>query len=95
MNAIEAVEGKNPGIIEITTTTQNGHCAMILKDNGVGMDEEELSKIFEPFITSKKNGTGLGLTNTQNIILNHKGHISVESKKGEGTTFIILLPFEK
>lgn len=95
VNAIEAVEGKNPGIIEITTTTQNGHCAMILKDNGVGMDEEELSKIFEPFITSKKNGTGLGLTNTQNIILNHKGHISVESKKGEGTTFIILLPFEK
>lgn len=95
VNAIEAVEGKNPGIIEITTTTQNGHCAMILKDNGVGMDEEELSKIFEPFITSKKNGTGLGLTNTQNIILNHKGHISVESKKGEGTTFIILLPFER
>ncbi len=95
VNAIEAVEGKSNGTIEITTTSLNGHCAMILKDNGVGMDEEALSKVFEPFITSKKNGTGLGLTNTQNIILNHKGHITVESSKGEGSIFTILLPFEK
>ena len=43
------------------------------------------------FFTNKDNGNGLGLTNTQNIILNHKGKIEVESKEGEGTTFVLTL----
>jgi signal transduction histidine kinase len=55
------------------------------------MDAEELSKIFEPYFTNKPKGHGLGLTNTQNIILNHQGTINVESEVGEGSTFIIKL----
>ena len=55
------------------------------------MDKDALSRLFEPYFTSKPNGNGLGLTNTQNIILNHKGDIIVKSEKGAGTTFIITL----
>jgi len=49
--------------------------------------------VFEPYFTNKPKGTGLGLTNTQNIILNHNGQIGFESKKGAGTTFTIHLCF--
>jgi signal transduction histidine kinase len=55
--------------------------------------EESQPRIFEPYFTNKSKGTGLGLTNTQNIILNHNGQIAFESKKGEGTTFTIQLNF--
>ena len=57
------------------------------------MDEETLSKLFEPYFTNKSKGNGLGLTNSQNIILNHKGSIEVESELGIGTSFIIFLDF--
>ena len=53
------------------------------------MDELALSKLFEPYFTTKQKGNGLGLVNTQNIILNHKGSINAESKLGTGTTFTI------
>jgi signal transduction histidine kinase len=93
VNAIEAME-PNKGILEITTTTSkiNSTCIIIIKDNGVGMSEEFLSRLFEPFFTSKEKGNGLGLTNTQNIILHHKGNIAVKSEIGKGTTFIVSLP---
>ena len=68
---------------------------IIIIDNGHGMDDESLSKLFEPYFTNKPNGNGLGLTNTQNIILNHKGDITVQSKRNEGTSFIITLDFAK
>jgi signal transduction histidine kinase len=55
------------------------------------MDEEALQKLFEPYFTSKMKGNGLGLTNTQNIILNHKGKINAYSKPGKGAMFIITL----
>jgi signal transduction histidine kinase len=54
---------------------------------------ESLAKLFEPYFTSKASGSGLGLTNTQNIILNHNGNIRVESELGKGTQFIISLNF--
>jgi signal transduction histidine kinase len=62
-----------------------------ISDNGVGIDKDSLDKIFEPYYTGKSKGNGLGLTNTQNIILNHKGTINVESKLNEGSTFTISL----
>jgi signal transduction histidine kinase len=90
INAIEAMEpGK--GILEITTKEEGGKCVIIINDNGIGMDAEALSKVFEPYFTNKPKGHGLGLTNTQNIILNHQGTISVESEAGRGSTFIIKL----
>lgn len=92
INATEAIEGDN-GIIEIKTEAMDDSCVITISDNGQGMDQKALSKLFEPFITSKANGTGLGLTNAQNIILNHKGSINVESTLSKGSTFIIHLPF--
>lgn len=90
INAIEAMEpGK--GILKITTKEEGGKCVIIITDNGKGMDAEELSKVFEPYYTNKPKGHGLGLTNTQNIILNHQGTIIVESETGRGTSFIIKL----
>jgi signal transduction histidine kinase len=63
----------------------------MIKDNGIGMNDSSLSRIFEPYFTQKESGNGLGLTLTQNIILNHKGNIAVESSPGKGTMFTISL----
>ena len=90
INAIEAMES-GKGILKITTKEEGGKCVIIITDNGKGMDAEELSKVFEPYYTNKPKGHGLGLTNTQNIILNHQGTIIVESETGRGTSFIIKL----
>lgn len=90
---INAVEAMAPGlgILHISTSARNNKCVITIMDNGPGIDEESLSKVFEPYFTSKASGTGLGLTNTQNIILNHNGEIVLESNKGVGTTFTIRL----
>ncbi len=90
VNAIEAMEpGK--GLLEIFTRNQGNKCIVEIRDNGAGMDRETTSKLFEPYFTGKQKGHGLGLTNTQNIILNHKGTIQVNSKPGAGSTFTIFL----
>lgn len=94
INAVEAIDGKKEGLIEIKTEAKDGNCIVTITDNGKGMDQKEMAKLFEPFITSKVNGTGLGLTNSQNIILNHKGVIHAESTPGKGTSFTIQLPFQ-
>jgi signal transduction histidine kinase len=92
VNAIEAME-PGRGILQIHTLSKDDKCVVSITDNGPGIEEESLPKVFEPYFTSKPKGTGLGLTNTQNIILNHNGHIGFESKKGLGTTFTIQLDF--
>ena len=68
--------------------------AVILEigDNGPGINESLISKIMEPFFTTKEEGTGLGLSIVARIIEEHKGFIDIKSKEGEGTTFIITLP---
>ncbi len=90
---VNALEAMNPdkGILQLKTTTNDHKCLVTIADNGPGIDEDSLSKVFEPYFTSKSTGTGLGLTNTQNIVLNHNGVIGLESKKGAGTTFSIQL----
>ncbi len=66
-------------------------------DSGVGMDEERLSQLFDPFYTSQTvgEGTGLGLSVAQGIVQNHKGSIFVESSKGKGAMFTVLLPVQQ
>ena len=94
VNAIEAMEpGK--GILRIQINRREDKCTITITDNGSGMDGEAAVRIFDPYFTTKIKGNGLGLTNTQNIILNHKGNISVESEKGKGTVFIITLDAEQ
>ena len=95
VNAIEAMEtGK--GILQLKTRMQENKCIIEIRDNGKGMDEEVRQKLFEPYFTSKPKGNGLGLTNTQNIILNHNGNIRVYSEPGTGSLFVITLdPLKK
>ena len=64
-------------------------------DTGPGIREEHLSRVFDPFYTTKANGTGLGLSITRQIIEQHAGTISVDSKAGKGTAFQITLPLSK
>jgi len=90
VNAIEAME-KDKGLLQVYTKKEEDKCVIEIKDNGKGMDEELLQKIFEPYFTAKLAGNGLGLTNTQNIILNHGGNIKVISKSGRGSSFFITL----
>jgi PAS domain S-box-containing protein len=63
-----------------------------VKDEGEGIPEQNLARIFDPYFTTKKEGSGLGLAITFSIIKNHGGHINVESRAGEGTTFEVYLP---
>ncbi len=63
-----------------------------IQDTGTGIDEKSLEKIFDPYFTTKKTGSGLGLAVTFSVIKKHKGHITVQSKVGEGTTFYVYLP---
>jgi signal transduction histidine kinase len=90
VNAIEAME-KDKGVLTIYCREENDKCIIDIKDNGIGMDEETQQKLFDPYFTKKTGGNGLGLTNTQNIILNHRGSIYVKSRLDEGSVFTIIL----
>ncbi|MCE7071395.1 MULTISPECIES: ATP-binding protein [Dyadobacter] len=87
-NAIEAME-EDKGILRITTKSQGENIQVIFTDNGCGISEEHMEKIFEPYFTGKNNGMGIGLSTTMSIIHAHHGRIDVESEIGTGTTFTI------
>ncbi|TVP42954.1 MAG: hybrid sensor histidine kinase/response regulator [Mongoliibacter sp.] len=90
VNAIEALH-HDFGILRVRSVVKANKCQVEISDNGVGIPEEKLDRLFEPFYTSKPTGSGLGLTNTQNIIFSHGGSLRVQSKEGIGTTFYIAL----
>ncbi len=87
VNAIEAMG--DGGILHISTRSYKNRCVAKITDNGKGMTKEDVGRLFEPYFTTKEKGTGLGLTNTQNIILAHNANINVESEVGKGTSFVI------
>jgi signal transduction histidine kinase len=92
INAIQAMP--KGGELHIDTGFYNGFSNNIyvsFRDTGEGIDEEDLSRIFDPFFTKKETGTGLGLSISYKIVENHNGRIIVASKKGEGATFVIEL----
>jgi PAS domain S-box-containing protein len=82
------------GTLTITTENKDGHIRISFKDDGTGMSQETKNKLFHPFFTTKDvgEGTGLGLSLSRSIILEHGGTIEVESQPGQGATFIITLP---
>jgi len=90
VNAVEAMDEN--GILEISMENQDGKCVVKISDNGKGMKKTEVDRLFEPYFTTKEKGTGLGLANTHNIIIGHKGSISAESELGKGTSFTITFP---
>lgn len=76
----------------ISNTVRDNKFIITIADNGCGMSEETLSKLFEPYYTTKANGTGLGMTMVYKIIKEFSGDIIVDSKEGEGTAFTITFP---
>jgi PAS domain S-box-containing protein len=88
INAIEAVP-RELGKISISITEEGPAYKIVIADNGGGIPEENLSRIFEPYFTSKTNGFGLGLAATWNILQSHHASIDVNSQNGEGTNFVL------
>jgi PAS domain S-box-containing protein len=93
INAVEAVPAQS-GVITISILDeQPQHYKVLINDNGGGIPEENISRIFEPYFTSKTNGFGLGLAATWNILQSHRAGVDVTSQLGEGTSF--MLTFEQ
>ncbi|NVN98403.1 MAG: cache domain-containing protein [Geobacteraceae bacterium] len=82
------------GLLTVSTMVRGDHVVITFRDNGEGIDKENLEKIFEPFFTTKEKGTGLGLAITKQIVEQHHGRIIIESEVGDGTTVTVQLPFE-
>ena len=94
LNAIEAMgEGGTLTIAATGTRSPEGgpEVTLSVADTGEGMSREQLSKLFEPFYTTKPRGTGLGLTVVSRVVEQNGGRVAVTSSPGEGTTFSIVL----
>ncbi|MCW8898475.1 MAG: ATP-binding protein [Flavobacteriales bacterium] len=91
-NATQAITSEKNGIIEIVVTSKNNSIQIIVKDNGIGISEEQKTYIFTPSFTTKNKGMGLGLAMVKNIIENIDGTIRFESIPNEATSFIIEIP---
>lgn len=94
INAMESVKPGH-GKIEIKTLASEQSLFISIKDNGKGMNEEELHRMFEPYFTTKEYGTGLGLFIVYRVVQEHHGEINIQSEPGKGTTFTIQLPLLK
>ena len=92
LNAIDAVtETKDPHIDIRASQDPKGNTCLYVRDNGEGMDEATAEKIFIPFFTTRKNGSGIGLALTKQILQLHHADIHFTSEKGNGTEFVIVL----
>lgn len=89
-NAFEATQSGDT--VELCAKATAKRLIISIKDTGIGISQENLPKIFQPFVTEKQGGTGLGLAITKKIIAAHKGSIQVYSREGIGTKFILSLP---
>jgi two-component system, NtrC family, nitrogen regulation sensor histidine kinase NtrY len=88
VNAIEAVKEVENAKIQLSAyISSNNKTILKVADNGSGMSEEVLDKIFIPFFSTRKSGSGIGLSLCKQIMMLHKGHIQVQSTEGEGTAF--------
>ncbi len=93
VNAIEAMH--TGGTLTLATCVDKNKCVVTISDTGKGLTKDQLGRLFEPFFTTKPKGNGLGLANTQNIIISHNGVIKAESEEGKGTTFTITFDLEQ
>jgi len=90
VNGIEAVKEKTNAKVILSAFLASSRKTVIkVADNGIGMNDEVMDKIFIPFFTTKKNGSGIGLSLCKQIMMLHKGTIQVQSNEGEGTAFIL------
>ena len=90
VNSIDAVKDQpNPKILLTADTTINKKIIIKVADNGTGMSNDVLDKIFIPFFTTKKSGSGIGLSLCKQIMMLHHGNIHAQSIEGKGTSFIL------
>ena len=91
-NGIQAIpEDKNPKIL-VSVGYENDDIFITVADNGIGISEENKSKVFEPKFTTKSSGMGLGLAMVKNIVETYKGSITFTSEQGKGTVFKVTFP---
>ena len=90
LNAVQATEDGGKVMVQVTQT--DSHTIIDVVDNGHGIEKQNLVKIFDPLFTTKRGGTGLGLSSCKGIIENHGGSIECSSIAGKGTVFTITLP---
>jgi two-component system NtrC family sensor kinase len=93
MNAIEAMQSRG-GTLFVDMNISEDQAAVIFKDTGPGVPNEMMEHIFEPFMTTKASGLGLGLSITYGIVQRHGGQIQVDNQPGQGASFTILLPLK-
>jgi signal transduction histidine kinase len=93
LNGIQAISAE--GAVDIALAREHDHALITVKDNGKGISPDSLPKIFRPFFTTRKDGTGLGLSLAKGIVQSHGGNIEASSTLGQGTHFRIHLPIER
>ena len=91
-NSLEAVDESKQSYIKLSTIKDKNIINIIVEDNGIGMENIDLERVKEPFYTTKKNGTGLGVSLSNEIIIAHNGSINYESEFGVGTKVVIKIP---
>ena len=92
INGLQAIDGGGGNIV-IKLSSEAGERARVdVIDTGKGIAPEDISKVFEPYYSTKDTGTGLGLAIVRKAVEDHGGTVSVHSKQGSGTTFTIILP---
>jgi two-component system nitrogen regulation sensor histidine kinase NtrY len=91
-NALQAIPSNEEGLIKLYLTDEGDHYLVEVRDNGVGISNEQAEKIFVPYFTTKSTGTGLGLAMSQQIIENMNGKISFKSVVNKETSFFVSLP---
>jgi two-component system sensor histidine kinase PilS (NtrC family) len=89
LNAAEAIDGT--GTIRVSSTTADDVVQVVVEDDGCGMSEETISRIFDPFYTTKTHGTGLGLSIVYRLLESYNGQLDVQSRQGQGATFTVYL----
>jgi len=90
LNSIQAME--RPGCITVSTASEDGHLSVVIADTGTGIAKEHLPRVFDPFYTTKPEGTGLGLSVVHSIVREHGGRVLMDSAPGRGTTVELQLP---
>jgi signal transduction histidine kinase len=90
LNAIDATEAG--GRIELAAERHGGDVVVAVRDNGAGMPPDQAKRVFEPYFTTKKHGTGLGLFVTRKLVADHGGSVEFESRPGQETVFRVRLP---
>jgi len=99
LNAFQAFSepgtGARPRVVRVRTRVVEENLEVAVEDNGPGLTQGDINKVFEPFYTSKQNGMGMGLSICRTIISDHEGEIWATSTPGQGATFLFTLPLSE